>query len=73
MIKDIENTKDTKDTVCLFDKKNVSISHMRIEVQSKPRDSAFLRMDSWECNKSQNCKNMDCLGKSRNGKIRNWA
>lgn len=73
MEKDRESIKDTKDTVCLSDGRNVTITHVSTTVESRPRNPVFLRVECWDCDKSQDCNNMECLGKIRNGKTKGWA
>jgi hypothetical protein len=68
-----KETKDTKETACLSSGKKVLITHRRINVPGRQRDPNILRIDSWDCDKSQNCQNMNCLGKNRNGRIKNWT
>lgn len=65
--------KETKQAICMSDGKKVSITHMCINVPGRPSDPTFLRLDSWDCDESQNCKNIDCVGKIRNGKIKGWV
>jgi len=65
-------TTDTKETTCLSDGEKVSITYMCYDVEKRPRDPVILRIESWTCDKSQSCQDMNCLGKNRNGRIKGW-